>query len=72
MTGSLGEASERLLTTRQIADRYGVHPRTVLRWIDSRGLQGVRVGGQWRVGEQVMHQWLTCGRVSPRRADHSG
>jgi len=55
------------LSTRDIAQRYRVHPRTVIRWIRSRGLAGVRVGGQWRVEAQVMDDWLTRDRVSLRR-----
>ncbi len=62
MTGSPGDAP--LLSTRQIADRYGVHPRTVIRWITSRGLAGQRVGGQWRVPQPVMDDWLTRGRMT--------
>jgi excisionase family DNA binding protein len=66
MTAQATGAGERMLSTRQIATRYDVHPRTVIRWINSRGLAGVRVGGHWRVPEDAMDEWLTRGRVTRR------
>lgn len=59
--------SGNLLSTREIAGRYAVHPRTVIRWITTRGLPGTRVGGQWRVAQQDMDSWLTSGRVTADR-----
>jgi excisionase family DNA binding protein len=35
--------TERLLTTRDVADLLGVSPETVLRWIDTRGLSARRL-----------------------------
>ncbi len=57
-------SGERMLSTRQIATRYDVHPRTVIRWITTRDLPAVRVGGHWRVAERAMDEWLTRGRVT--------
>ncbi len=59
-----GAGGERLLSTREIASRYDVHPRTVIRWITTRGLAGQRVGGHWRVPERAMDEWLTRGRMT--------
>lgn len=65
MTGVSPQTGEQAyLSTRDIAARYNVHPRTVIRWITTRGLAGQRVGGHWRVAEPVMDEWLARGRVT--------
>jgi excisionase family DNA binding protein len=33
----------KLVTTKEIADRYGVHPKTVLKWVNARVLPVVRI-----------------------------
>jgi excisionase family DNA binding protein len=33
----------RLLTTRELAERWAVTPETILRWVDSRGLPALRL-----------------------------
>lgn len=55
----------KLLTTREIGERYRVHPRTVIRWILTRGLPATRVGGRWRVEEADIEGFLTGGRFQP-------
>ena len=40
------------LTTKQVADRYNVHVRTVQRWIHAKRLKAVKLGGnEYRVRE---------------------
>ena len=34
---------EPLLTAREIGDRVGVHPKTVLKWFNSGKISGVRI-----------------------------
>jgi excisionase family DNA binding protein len=51
--------SDRLLTTREVADRLGVMPETVLRWIDSRGLPVIRLTSRaLRYDEAELDAWL--------------
>jgi excisionase family DNA binding protein len=50
---------DRLLTTREVADRLGVMPETVLRWIDSRGLPVIRLTSRaLRYDEADLDAWL--------------
>ncbi len=53
---------KKLLTTGEIAERYRIHPRTVVRWIRERGLAAIRVGGRWRVEEADLEAFLLVDR----------
>lgn len=49
----------RLLTTREVAERLGVTPETVLRWIDTRGLPARRLTSRAiRFDETDLDAWL--------------
>jgi excisionase family DNA binding protein len=50
--------SERLLTARELAETLGVAPKTVLRWTDTRGLPGYRIGRALRYRERDVEAWL--------------
>lgn len=51
--------SGRLLTTREVADRLGVIPETVLRWIESRGLPAKRLTSRAiRYDEAELDAWI--------------
>ena len=51
--------SGQLLTTREVADRLGVIPETVLRWIDTRGLPAIRLTSRaLRYDEGELDAWL--------------
>jgi excisionase family DNA binding protein len=50
--------SERLLTAREVAERFGVTPKTVLRWTEARGLPGYRLGRALRYREADLETWL--------------
>jgi excisionase family DNA binding protein len=51
--------TDRLLTTREVADRLGVMPETVLRWIESRGLPAIRLTSRaLRYDEGELDAWL--------------
>jgi excisionase family DNA binding protein len=57
----------RLLTARDVADRLGVHPETVLRWTRRGGLPAIRLpGGAIRYREDEIDGWLTK-RATPVR-----
>jgi excisionase family DNA binding protein len=50
---------DRLLTTREVADRLGVTPETVLRWIDRRGLPVVRLTSRaLRYDRAALDAWI--------------
>jgi excisionase family DNA binding protein len=49
----------RLLTTREVADRLGVIPETVLRWVDTRGLPAIRLTSRaLRYDEGELAVWV--------------
>lgn len=51
--------SDRLLTTRKVAEILGVMPETVLRWIDTRGLPAIRLTSRaLRYDEDELAAWL--------------
>jgi excisionase family DNA binding protein len=50
---------ERLLTTREVADRLGIMPGTVLRWIETRGLPAIRLTSRAiRYEEDALDAWV--------------
>ncbi len=49
----------RLLATAEVADRLGVIPETVLRWVESRGLPAIRLTSRaLRYDEAELDAWL--------------
>jgi len=51
--------TDRLLTTREVADRLGVTPETILRWIDRRGLPVVRLTSRaLRYDPDAIDAWI--------------
>ena len=55
-----------LLTARQVADRLGVTPRTVLRWTRRGELPAIRLpGGALRYDQHDLDGWLEQ-RATPR------
>ena len=51
--------TQRLLTTREVADRLGVIPETVLRWIETRGLPAIRLTSRaLRYDEAALDAWI--------------
>jgi excisionase family DNA binding protein len=51
--------TDRLLTTREVADRLGVTPETVLRWVERRGLPVVRLTSRaLRFDERRLDAWI--------------
>jgi excisionase family DNA binding protein len=58
------------LTLSEVADLMHVHKRTLLRMIRSTDFPAVKVGGQWRVSETHLVQWIenresSCSATSP-------
>jgi excisionase family DNA binding protein len=48
----------RLLTLREAAQMLQVSPRTLQRLIRKNDLPAFKVGGQWRVRESQLAQWI--------------
>jgi excisionase family DNA binding protein len=58
------------LTTREVADRLGVAPETVLRWIDSRDLPARRLTSRAiRYDELELEAWLDARSTTADAAD---
>jgi excisionase family DNA binding protein len=57
----------RLLTLSNAAELLQVSTRTLKRMIQSQELPAFKVGGQWRVRESQLRQWIQA-REGPRRA----
>ena len=61
---------ERMYTVSQVADRLQVHPQTVLEWLRSGALGGLRLGGTkagWRIPVMEVDRFLE--RRTPRQLD---
>jgi excisionase family DNA binding protein len=65
--------SGRLLTTREVADRYRIKPETVLRWVETRGLPVVRLTSRaLRYEEDALIAWeLEHATAAPGRESAS-
>lgn len=51
--------NDRLLTTREVAERLGVTPETVLAWVERRGLPAIRLTSRAiRFGEAELDAWI--------------
>jgi excisionase family DNA binding protein len=59
--GDSGAFMPRLLTIREVADILRVHPRTAYRLVKDGSLAGIRVGTQWRVTEEALHEYVARG-----------
>lgn len=51
---------DNLLTTKEVADRLGVDPKTVLRYLRSGKLKGSRLSGAWRIPESSVRTLLAA------------
>ena len=47
-----------LLTPKEVADRLRVSEQTVLRWLRSGKLKGVKAGKLWRVEEEELEKFI--------------
>lgn len=51
----------RLLTIQEVADILRIHPRTAYRLVKDGSLNAIRVGTQWRVTEDALHEYVARG-----------
>lgn len=59
----MADSPERLLTTKQVAERLQLNPATVQRWLRSGRLRGVILSDAmgWRVPESEVQRLLEAG-----------
>jgi excisionase family DNA binding protein len=56
-------APERFLTAREVAERLGIHVKTVLRYVQTAGLPVCRLpGGDLRFAWPEVSEWLSARR----------
>jgi excisionase family DNA binding protein len=48
-------------TVDEVADKIGVHTKTIRRYIYSGKLSAQKIGGQWRVTEESLNDYLNTG-----------
>lgn len=53
-----------LITTADTAKRLGVNRRTVILWIQERGLPAYRLSGVWRIDDKELEEWIKKRRVN--------
>jgi len=63
-------ALDRVLTTKQVAERLGVDDKTVRRYLQKGKLKGSRIGRDWRIRESSLNALLT--QEIPTRATREG
>ncbi|OIN98937.1 MAG: hypothetical protein AUJ49_12090 [Desulfovibrionaceae bacterium CG1_02_65_16] len=67
-----GAGFPRLLTIREVADILRIHPRTAYRLVKDGHVAAIRVGTQWRVTEEALHDYVAKGwrhwKPEPARA----
>ncbi|MHC1753051.1 helix-turn-helix domain-containing protein [Humidesulfovibrio sp.] len=51
----------RLLTIQEVADILRIHARTAYRLVKDGSLSAIRVGTQWRVTEDALHEYVARG-----------
>jgi excisionase family DNA binding protein len=51
-------SEERLLTPEQVAERLQLSQITILHWLRSKKLPGVKLGKLWRVREADLQQFI--------------
>ena len=56
-----GALLPKLLTIREVADILRIHPRTAYRLVKDGTVAAIRVGTQWRVTEDALHDYVARG-----------
>ncbi len=56
-----GAVLPRLLTIKEVADILRIHARTAYRLVKDGSLGAIRVGTQWRVTEDALHEYVARG-----------
>lgn len=56
-----GGVLPKLLTIREVADILRIHARTAYRLVKDGSIAAIRVGTQWRVTEDALHEYVARG-----------
>lgn len=51
-------ANDLLMTVEEVAARFNVSPRTVVRLVERREMAAIRIGRQWRFRKEWVEAWL--------------
>lgn len=49
---------DKLLTIAEVSELLRLTPQTIYKMIKSSSLPAVRVGSQWRIPEERIHEWI--------------
>jgi len=49
-----------LLSVKQAAHKFNVHPNTIFKWLRAGKLKGYKVGGQWRIYLEDLEAFMKC------------
>jgi len=52
---------EKFFTVDEAAEKIGVHPKTIRRYIFGGKLEALKVGGQWRIYGEAMDKFMKTG-----------
>ncbi|SCZ78298.1 helix-turn-helix domain-containing protein [Acidaminobacter hydrogenoformans] len=55
---------DKLFTIEEVAERLGVHSKTIRRYLYSGKLGGQKVGSQWRISQSALDAFLKSGESS--------
>jgi len=58
------------LTIEEVADRLGVHPKTVRRYISSGKISAQKIGGSWRINPESVDSFLNACDNSDNSSQH--
>lgn len=49
---------EQFYTTSEVASKLKVHVETVKRWLRNGDMEGIRIGGRWRISEDAVQKFI--------------
>jgi excisionase family DNA binding protein len=59
------DASNEIMTVRQLAEYLRSHPSTIYRLLKNREIPVFRLGGNWRFDRAAIDQWIKKTTTSP-------
>ena len=52
---------EKMFTPEQVAEQFGLTPRTIKDWMRTGKLKGVKFGKSWRIKENDLKEFMSKG-----------